>query len=451
MDKRAMRTAAAIAAAFCAVGLLASYKERSEDTAADGYLMREGPDGRAYEEELEVTVDGQRESVTVEVEPRSYTEEEAETYLEEAAGRVRTLLETSAETAVRDPQTDNSPAPGSVEKSRSSVGRDGKVEVPPNPMGPYSDGEAPTGIGRLIIMHDLALPQSFEDLPVTCEWLTDNSQVLSYEGKIGPEAKEAGTPAELQGVLSCGFRSMTISFTLTVFPPDPSERPFAEQVAEAVAEANRQVDEGTDRWYLPSQIGDKEVSWRTNTLRSGVTIGALGLIAAVLYLYAGERRKEQLRKRHRDSLLRDYPHIVSKLVLLLGAGLSMRRAFAVMTEDHRRLPRAERLKSSGFEAVAMMCADMDRGILEADAYRRLGQSCDLPLYRSLSVLLVQNLKRGSRELIDMLEREAVSAFEERKKEARILGEQASAKLLAPMMLMLLIVFVIVMVPAFIAF
>lgn len=427
-----MRTAAAIAAAFCAIGLLASYKERSEDTAADGYLMREGPDGRAYEEELEVTVDGQRESVTVEVEPRSYTEEEAETYLEEAAGRIRALLDESSEKEADDPGRQ-------TQAEGRQSGSSGAQEVP--------RGDA----GRLIIMHDLALPLSFEDLPVTCEWLTDNSQVLSYEGKIGPEAKEAGTPAELQGVLSCGFRSMTISFTLTVFPPDPSERPFSEQAAEAVAEVNRQVDEGTDRWYLPSQIGDKEVSWRTNTLRSGVTIGTLGLIAAVLYLYAGERRKEQLRKRRRDSLLRDYPHIVSKLVLLLGAGLSMRRTFAVMTEDYRRLPRSERLKSSGFEAVAMMCADMDRGVLEADAYRRLGQSCDLPLYRSLSVLLVQNLKRGSRELIDMLEREAVSAFEERKKEARILGEQASAKLLAPMMLMLLIVFVIVMVPAFIAF
>ena len=432
MDKRAMRTAAAIAAAFCAIGLLASYKERSEDTAADGYLMREGPDGRAYEEELEVTVDGQRESVMVEVEPRSYTEEEAETYLEEAARRIRALLDESSEK-----EADDSGRQTQAEGRQG--GSSGAQEVP--------RGET----GRLIIMHDLALPLSFEDLPVTCEWLTDNSQVLSYEGKIGPEAGEAGMPAELQGVLRCGFRSMTVSFTLTVFPLDPSERPFAEQAAEAVAEVNRQVDEGTDRWYLPSQIGDKEVSWRTNTLRSGVTIGALGLIAAVLYLYAGERRKEQLRKRRRDSLLRDYPHIVSKLVLLLGAGLSMRRAFAVMTEDYRRLPRSERLKSCGFEAVAMMCADMDRGVLEADAYRRLGQSCDLPLYRSLSVLLVQNLKRGSRELIDMLEREAVSAFEERKKEARILGEQASAKLLAPMMLMLLIVFVIVMVPAFIAF
>ena len=108
----------------------------------------------------------------------------------------------------------------------------------------------------------------------------------------------------------------------------------------------------------------------------------------------------------------------------------MRRAFAVMTEDYRRLPRSERLKSCGFEAVAMMCADMDRGVLEADAYRRLGQSCDLPLYRSLSVLLVQNLKRGSRELIDMLEREAVSAFEERKKEARILGDRTMERILA---------------------
>ena len=429
MDKKAVRTAVTIAAVFFLIGLIAAIKERSEDTAADGYLVREGPDGRAYEEELEITAGGKRESVTVEVEPRSYTKEEAEKYLEEAAGRLEDLLAKSSET-MRD-----SEGPAAAAAETGSTPDTDPTEFPE----------------RLIIMHDLALPLTFDDLPVTCDWLTDNSQVLSYSGEIGPEAEEAGTPAELQGVLTCGLYTKTVSFSLAVYPPDPADRPFEERVAEAVAEANRGDADESPHWYLPSRVGDTEVAWRKNTARTGVTIGALGLITAVLYLYAVQKRREQMRKRRLDGLMRDYPHIVSKLVLLLGAGLSMRRAFNVMTEDYYRMYRSDRQRRWGFEAVAEMCAEMDRGVLEADAYRQLGQRCELPAYRSFSVLLGQNLKRGSRELIDMLEREALGAFEERKKEARILGEQASAKLLAPMMLMLLIVFVIVMVPAFIAF
>ena len=64
---------------------------------------------------------------------------------------------------------------------------------------------------------------------------------------------------------------------------------------------------------------------------------------------------------------------------------------------------------------------------------------------------MQNLRIGSRELTAILEREASEAFEERKKQARILGEQAGTKLMFPMLLMLGLVLVILMVPAYLSF
>ena len=51
----------------------------------------------------------------------------------------------------------------------------------------------------------------------------------------------------------------------------------------------------------------------------------------------------------------------------------------------------------------------------------------------------------------MLEEESEKEKEMRKQQARIQGEQASTKLLFPMVLMLLIVFVILLVPAWIFF
>ena len=50
-----------------------------------------------------------------------------------------------------------------------------------------------------------------------------------------------------------------------------------------------------------------------------------------------------------------------------------------------------------------------------------------------------------------LEREAESAFEERKRNARVQGEEAATKLLIPMALMLLIVLVLLIVPACMSF
>ena len=61
------------------------------------------------------------------------------------------------------------------------------------------------------------------------------------------------------------------------------------------------------------------------------------------------------------------------------------------------------------------------------------------------------MKRGSQNLLDLLEREAASASEERKRQARIRGEEASTKLLLPMILQLMVVLVILIVPAFLNF
>ena len=49
------------------------------------------------------------------------------------------------------------------------------------------------------------------------------------------------------------------------------------------------------------------------------------------------------------------------------------------------------------------------------------------------------------------EEEAEKAQEMRKQQARVLGEQASTKLLFPMILMLIVTFVILLIPACISF
>ena len=65
-----------------------------------------------------------------------------------------------------------------------------------------------------------------------------------------------------------------------------------------------------------------------------------------------------------------------------------------------------------------------------------------------AMLLSQNLRKGSKGLTDILEREAADAFEDRKKLAKKLGEEAGTKLMIPLFMMLAIVFAIVTVPAF---
>ena len=77
--------------------------------------------------------------------------------------------------------------------------------------------------------------------------------------------------------------------------------------------------------------------------------------------------------------------------------------------------------------------------------------CQLPEYIRLGSVLSQNLRKGAKGLTDLLETEAEASLNERKNHARKIGERAGTKLLLPMVLMLGIVLVVLMVPAFLSF
>lgn len=94
--------------------------------------------------------------------------------------------------------------------------------------------------------------------------------------------------------------------------------------------------------------------------------------------------------------------------------------------------------------------EMQSGVAEAESYERFGYRCKNQLYLKLGLLLAQNLKKGSKGISDLLELEALNAFETRKNIAKHMGEEASTKLLIPLFLMLSIVLVIVIIPAFLS-
>jgi transcriptional regulator with XRE-family HTH domain len=91
------------------------------------------------------------------------------------------------------------------------------------------------------------------------------------------------------------------------------------------------------------------------------------------------------------------------------------------------------------------------GVSETKAYESYGRRIGLLPYIRFCSLVTQNLKKGNRGFTELLKQEAKIAFEERKEIAKRLGEEAGTKLLMPMMLMLIIVFMIILIPAFISF
>ena len=131
--------------------------------------------------------------------------------------------------------------------------------------------------------------------------------------------------------------------------------------------------------------------------------------------------------------------------------MSMRRIFGKITADYRKqlqLGRTE--KKPAYEEIACTYYEMEGGKSELEAYEHLGERSRLADYKNLSVLLIQNLKKGKKELIPLMEQEVRAALEERRRRARAEGEKAATRLLLPMGMMLLVVLILVIVPAFLS-
>ena len=129
-----------------------------------------------------------------------------------------------------------------------------------------------------------------------------------------------------------------------------------------------------------------------------------------------------------------YPDMIHKLVLYLGAGLSIRSAFARLSDS--------------YETALYAYRETEAGVPESVAYEHFGKRTGLQSYVKLAALLNQNLKRGTGTLFLRLEEEALQSSQERIQNGKKLGEEAGTKLLIPMVLMLGVVMLMIMIPAF---
>ena len=181
-------------------------------------------------------------------------------------------------------------------------------------------------------------------------------------------------------------------------------------------------------------------------------IWIMGIIVAIL-LYLREKNgdRQKLEKRKRE-LLKDYPDIVSKLIVFIGAGLSVRQSWEGIVKDYESENKEKRYaKRYAYEEMSKSLARLKTGTQENIVYKDFGRSCLLRQYMKLASLLEQNRKSGISGLSTLLNMEAQSAWEERLNLAKREGEELNTKLLLPLFMMLLIVMMMIVVPALLIF
>lgn len=205
---------------------------------------------------------------------------------------------------------------------------------------------------------------------------------------------------------------------------------------------------GENMLSLPTEIDGQRIYYSEHEDRSYLLLPLLGVIAAMaIYMRQGQARRTE--KKQREALLMlDYSELVSKLMVYIGAGLTVRNALETISQHFDALiARGIKADRPLYQELRTMVIQFRRNMPESEIYLSFGRRVNLKPYTKLVSLIEQNRMNGARNLRVLLELEMEDAFEQRKTTARRLGEEAGTKLLLPLFIMLGIVMIIVIVPA----
>lgn len=297
---------------------------------------------------------------------------------------------------------------------------------------------------------DLELITQWDEYGIELQWETDGRLVDGLGKVYGDGVAPEGEQVELAAVLSDGSHERRCGIEITVLPPfltgeELEVERFLEQVrAEDTAQ-------GGDSLRLPGSFKGNVLSYYDP---EGAPLWALpffGIFTAVFLEVRERETKKQQKERRERELLRDYPEIVSKLTVFLGAGLTVRGAWEQIVRNYERDRKEGKGERYAYEEMRETLGQMEKKIPEGKAYQEFGRRCGLQPYLKLAGLLEQNRREGTKNLRSAMRLEMAAAFEERKNLARKQGEEAGTKLLIPLFLMLGVVMAMVAAPALLSF
>ena len=280
-----------------------------------------------------------------------------------------------------------------------------------------------------------------EDIKVS--WGIDNTDMLGYDGEIGKDIPKEGALVKLTATMELDKITEDYQFSIKVFPEKKSSnlQGYVQKKIDEKDVTKKEVN-------LPKKIGGKEYKFYVRNTNYASWIFPLALVLAVVLFILKDRDLDKEIEERQKQMLRDYPNIVSKLLIYFGAGLSIKSSFERIVREYKKIKNND--VHFAYEEMDIAITKMNSGVSETTAIAEFGDRCGIHCYIKLANIIEQNLRRGSKDMVYALKTEVNSAVNTRKNNILKEGSEISTKLLGPMVIMLIISIVIIMVPAFLS-
>ncbi|AOZ92199.1 type II secretion system F family protein [Paenibacillus crassostreae] len=166
--------------------------------------------------------------------------------------------------------------------------------------------------------------------------------------------------------------------------------------------------------------------------------GVLGILLPVA-MVKDLHKKVQVRD---QDILMELPELLNKVVLLVGAGETVQKAIAHCVERKK-----DQQDHPLYKELIRMVGDWDSGYSFQQSFESFSKRCAIQEVSIFTTTVLLNFRRGGNDFVLALRELSRTLWESRKVITRTRGEQASSKLVFPMVVIFMVVVVLVGAPA----
>lgn len=167
------------------------------------------------------------------------------------------------------------------------------------------------------------------------------------------------------------------------------------------------------------------------------------IFISALLLYAQVKELDSKVKKRKESILIELPEFTNKLILLVNAGETVQGAINKSVQQNISRIFDSPLYYELNEAMNKLQSNASF----QDAMKDFSQRCGIQEVSVLTTTIMMNYRKGGKQLAESLKDLSKALWDKRKTITRIKGEEASSKLIFPMIFIFAAVLLVIIYPA----
>lgn len=226
-------------------------------------------------------------------------------------------------------------------------------------------------------------------------------------------------------------------------PEEGEEEIIERQLKGLISKVN--ADTSTERISLPKELrGGQTLIWKKAEESNLVLYCAAALAAGTLLYKTRFYRVEREERQARESIIRELPEFINKIVLLLSAGSVLNTAFTKIMEDHRKSSRKQSYFYQQMEQISRSVGEANGSLHEE--LRSFAKRSGVKELMRITNMISDNISKGA-DLSDKLKKENEMLWFSRKQNAEEKGRLAETKMTMPLVVLLMVLILITIAPA----